>query len=96
MAEHNAPDQEQLQVDLKILCNTVATPIRLPGLPANTTVASVKSYAHNELDHRPPVERMRLIYNGRLLSNDQAELGEVFGWEQVCSMGALVTYSRVD
>lgn len=78
----NAED-ESLLIDLKILCNAVVTPIILPGLPATTTVADLKASVQNAFESRPATERMRFIYRGRILPNDEEELGNIFGVDNV-------------
>ncbi|KAF2469736.1 uncharacterized protein BDR25DRAFT_355993 [Lindgomyces ingoldianus] len=72
-------------INLKILSPSteVDGDINVPDLPASTTVSELKLRIRNEISTHPAVERMRLIYRGRVVANETDTMIDVFGMEQI-------------
>jgi hypothetical protein len=72
-------------IDLKVLSPSTAVgrDIHLPQIPASTTVADLRLKLQDAIESRPAIDRMRLIYRGRVVANDTDTLSDVFGTENV-------------
>lgn len=93
MAENlnNQPSASVL-IDLKVLSPSteVNGDLFFPGIPATTTVRELKLRIQNEIPSLPAVERMRLIYRGRVMAKETDTMFDVFGRENVCSVSLLL------
>ncbi|KAH7128283.1 hypothetical protein B0J11DRAFT_266393 [Dendryphion nanum] len=78
-------DEEQLLVNLKVLSPSteVKSDIALVDLPAATTIQELRNRIRNEIESRPAVDRMRLIYRGRVMMRDADTLIDVFGLDSI-------------
>ena len=83
-SQDTAAPPQQL-VDLKILSPSTGLEggVDFPGLLASTTIRELKRKLHDSIPFRPEVERMRLIYLGRVVANESDTLVEVFGSDKV-------------
>ncbi|KAF2651719.1 hypothetical protein K491DRAFT_696234 [Lophiostoma macrostomum CBS 122681] len=72
-------------IDLKVLSPSteVGRDIHLPQISASTTVADLRLRLKDAIASRPSIERMRLIYRGRVVANDTDTLSDVFGAENI-------------
>jgi hypothetical protein len=72
-------------INLKILSPSteVEGGIHLPDLPASTTIKELRQKIQDAAPSRPATERMRLIYRGRVVANDNDKLIDIFGVESV-------------
>lgn len=79
-----AEDDHSL-INLKILSPSteVKGDISFPQIPASTTVKELRQRIQNEIESRPAMDRMRLIYRGRVVANEMDTLNDVFGLENV-------------
>lgn len=77
--------EEPPTINLKVLSPSteVEGGIHLPGLPAATTVRELRQRIHDAAPSRPAIDRMRLIYRGRVVANDSDTLQQVFGIDNV-------------
>src|SRR5690242_16146074 len=75
----------EVLVNLKILSpsSEVESDINLVDLPAATTNQDLRQRIRNEIESRPTVDRMRLIYRGRVIMRDTDTLLDVFGLNNV-------------
>ena len=78
-------DSEEVVLNLKILSPSteVQSDITLADLPAATTIQELRERIRNEIESRPTVDRMRLIYRGRVMMRDTDTLLDVFGLTNV-------------
>lgn len=78
-------DEEPLAVNLKILSPSpeVEGGVQLPDLAASTTVRELRQRIHDAAPSRPATDRMRLIYRGRVVANDNDTLLVVFGADNI-------------
>ncbi|KAF2010843.1 hypothetical protein BU24DRAFT_454394 [Aaosphaeria arxii CBS 175.79] len=78
-------DDDVLEINLKILSPSteVKGDINLPSIAATTTISELRARLQNEIETRPAVERMRLIYRGRVVANDSDSLINIFGLENI-------------
>jgi len=76
---------EQVLIDLKVLSPSteVNGDLFFAKIPAVTTVGELKIKIRDELATRPAVERMRLIYRGRVMAKDTDSMFDVFGRDNV-------------
>jgi hypothetical protein len=72
-------------INLKILSPSteVECGVHLPNLPASTTIQELRQKIQDAAPSRPATERMRIIYRGRVVANDNDRLVDVFGRESV-------------
>ncbi|KAF2641779.1 hypothetical protein P280DRAFT_548418 [Massarina eburnea CBS 473.64] len=68
-------------VNLKVLSPSTEIDggVSFPGLRASTTIAELRQRVQDAVPSRPATERMRLIYRGRVVANDDDTLRDVFG-----------------
>ncbi|KAL1598649.1 hypothetical protein SLS60_007789 [Paraconiothyrium brasiliense] len=78
-------EEGELAVNLKILSPSaeVEGGIHLVDLPANTTIRELRQRIQDVAPSRPAIDRMRLIYRGRVVANDNDTLANVFGAENI-------------
>lgn len=78
-------DEEPLAVNLKILSPSPEFEggVQLPDLAASTTVGELRQRIHDAAPSRPTTDRMRLIYRGRVVANDNDTLLVVFGADNI-------------
>ena len=72
---------------LQVLSHSVgvAETLSFPDLPSSTTIAQLKTKIKEKATHaHADEESQRLIYQGRILSNGEQTMTEVFGAETVC------------
>ncbi|KAL6707464.1 hypothetical protein ACN47E_004034 [Coniothyrium glycines] len=76
---------EGATINLRILSPSteVEGGVTFPHLPASTTVQELRSRIQDAVPSKPAPERMRLIYRGRVVANDAATLGVVFGADNI-------------
>ncbi|KAH8727982.1 hypothetical protein GQ44DRAFT_676010 [Phaeosphaeriaceae sp. PMI808] len=76
---------EDLTINLKILSPSTELEggVSLPNVPATTTIKELRSLIQDAVPSKPATERMRLIYRGRVVANDQDTLGYVFGADNI-------------
>ena len=76
---------EQVLIDLKVLSPSteVNGDLFFANIPAVTTVGELKIKIRDEIATRPAVERMRLIYRGRVMATDTDSMFDVFGRDNV-------------
>jgi hypothetical protein len=72
-------------INLKILSPSteIEGGIFLPDLPVSTTIKELRQKIHDAAPSKPATNRMRLIYRGRVVANDDDKLVDVFGMEEV-------------
>lgn len=72
---------EQPTVNLRILSpsNEVEGTLVFQDLPASTTIQALRRRIQSTIGTRPDPERMRLIYRGKVVANDDSTLSTVFG-----------------
>lgn len=81
-------DAEGMTFALQVLSHSVDIPetLSFPELPVSTTIAQLKTKIKEKATHaNADEESQRLIYQGRILSNGEQTMTEVFGAETVCS-----------
>lgn len=61
----------------------VNSPVTFAQIAAATTVKELKLLIQNEISTKPTIERMRLIYRGRVVANEEDSLTNIFGLENV-------------
>lgn len=68
-------------IDVRILSPILeaTSGIELSALPVDTTLAILRQKICDIVPSHPPPERQRLIFQGRLLANDNDTLENVFG-----------------
>ncbi|KAF1914552.1 hypothetical protein BDU57DRAFT_297531 [Ampelomyces quisqualis] len=76
---------EASTINLKILSPSaeVEGGVSFADLPTTTTVQELRSRIHDAVPSKPGPERMRLIYRGRVVANEAATLGAVFGADNI-------------
>ena len=74
-------------INLKILSPSteVEGGVILPDLPASTTIKELRQKIQDAAPSKPATDRMRLIYRGRVVANDNDKLVDIFGVESVSS-----------
>lgn len=84
---------ETLAVNLKVLSPSAELEggLSLPDLPASTTVKELRSRIQDAVASRPALERMRLIYRGRVVANNADTLESVFGTENVSASSSCLS-----
>jgi hypothetical protein len=72
-------------INLKILSPSteIEGGIFLPDLPVSTTIKGLRQKIHDAAPSKPATNRMRLIYRGRVVANDDDKLADVFPVEEV-------------
>lgn len=77
--------EESSTINLKVLSpsSEVEGGVSFVDLPTTTTIKELRSRIQDAVPSKPAPERMRLIYRGRVVANETATLGEVFGTENV-------------
>ena len=88
---------EQVLIDLKVLSPSteVNGDLFFANIPEVTTVGELKIQIRDELATRPAVERMRLIYRGRVMAKDTDSMFDVFGRDNVyLSRTSYITYAK--
>lgn len=72
-------------INLKVLSPSteVGRDLSFPDIAAATTVKDLRLRIQNEIPSQPAVERMRLIYRGRVILHDADTLVDVFGLDNV-------------
>ncbi|KAJ4288520.1 hypothetical protein N0V90_011757 [Kalmusia sp. IMI 367209] len=77
--------EEAASVNLRILSPSaeVEGGVHLAGLPATTTVGELRQRIQDAVPSRPATDRMRLIYRGRVVANDDDTLEIVFGTDNI-------------
>ncbi|KAF2492166.1 hypothetical protein BU16DRAFT_542081 [Lophium mytilinum] len=80
-----APPAEQTFIDLKVLSPSteVDGDMYFKELPASTTVAQLKLKIKDLIATKPAVERMRLIYRGRVMAKESDTMTDVFGRDEI-------------
>lgn len=75
--------EEAVLIHLKVLSPSteVQSDVNLADIPASTTVRDLRLRLQNEIPSRPTTDRMRLIYRGHVVANDDDTLLNVFGLE---------------
>lgn len=81
-------------INLKVLSPSaeVEGGVTFPDIPTTTSIKELRSRIQDAVPSRPGPERMRLIYRGRVVANENDTLGTVFGVDNVrkrviiCSM----------
>lgn len=76
---------ETLRINLKVLSPSteVNGDLSFGQIPASTTVKELKLLIQNEIASHPSVDRMRLIYRGRVLATETDTMVDIFGLENV-------------
>ena len=80
-------DAEGTTFALQVLSHSVgiAETLSFPELPVSTTIAQLKTKIKEKVTHaNADEESQRLIYQGRILSDGEQTMTEVFGAETVC------------
>lgn len=80
-------DVKDTTFTLQVLSHSVgiAETLSFPELPTSTTIAQLKTKIKEKATHANANEEFqRLIYQGRILSNGEQTMTEVFGAETVC------------
>ncbi|KAF2677676.1 hypothetical protein K458DRAFT_409512 [Lentithecium fluviatile CBS 122367] len=72
-------------INLKILSPSteIEGGVFLPNLPASTTIKELRQKIQDAAPSKPATERMRLIYRGRVVANDDDKLVDIFGVESI-------------
>ncbi|KAF2756803.1 hypothetical protein EJ05DRAFT_44202 [Pseudovirgaria hyperparasitica] len=83
MANNTGAEAAQQQIDLKILTNTSHATLFYPNLPVTTTILDLKTRIQDDLSPNPALDRLRMIYLGRVLLNMQDTLLDIFGADHV-------------
>ncbi|KAF2816125.1 uncharacterized protein BDZ99DRAFT_458028 [Mytilinidion resinicola] len=80
-----AAPAEQTFIDLKVLSPSteVDGDMFFKQLPASTTVAELKLKIKDQIAAKPAVERMRLIYRGRVMAKESDTMTDVFGRDEI-------------
>ncbi|KAL9597742.1 MAG: hypothetical protein Q9219_004936 [cf. Caloplaca sp. 3 TL-2023] len=61
----------------------IPSKLTFPNVPISTTIRSLKETIQNAVIARPALPRQRLIYQGKVLTSDEATLKDVFSQEAV-------------
>lgn len=88
-ASTSGETMEEQTLDLKVLSPSSELPpagLQLDNLPISTTIGELRSRLTDAITSRPPPERQRLIYLGRVLQRDGDTLATLFGQVAVCHM----------
>lgn len=90
-----AAPAEQAFIDLKVLSPSteVDADMFFVKLPASTTVAELKLKIKDQIATKPAVERMRLIYRGRVMAKESDTMTDVFGRDEVNTVLLYVVWS---
>jgi hypothetical protein len=85
MSDSSAAAPAEAFIDLKVLSPSteVDGDMLFVKLPASTTVAELKLKIKGQIATKPAVERMRLIYRGRVMTKESDTMTDVFGREGV-------------
>lgn len=80
---------EELSLNLRILSPSteVEGGVVFPDISGATTVHDLRVRIREAFSSKPSPERMRLIYRGRVVANEDATLVNVFGADNVCEHG---------
>lgn len=72
-------------INLKVLSPSaeVEGGVTFPDIPTTTSIKELRSRIQDAVPSRPGPERMRLIYRGRVVANENDTLGTVFGVDNV-------------
>lgn len=78
-------EEQTVTINLKILSpsNEVEGGVNFADIPATTTVRELRLRIQDAVSTKPALDRMRLIYRGRVVANDADTLDIVFGTENV-------------
>lgn len=81
-----------LLINLKVLSPSteVEGGVNLPDLPARTTIKELRQKIQDAVPSKPALERMRLIYRGRVVANENDTLVDVFGLDNVSRLSLSV------
>lgn len=77
--------EEPAEINLRILSPSteVEGGVYLPALPSRTTIKDLRQKIQDAVPSRPALDRMRLIYRGRVVANETDTLVDVFGLDNV-------------
>lgn len=80
----SSDDSVQL-MDLKVISPSPDIPqdLHFDSLPISTTVQQLKEKIRDAVPSHPPVERQRLIYQGRPRANPSETMVDIFGAQAV-------------
>ena len=80
--------EEAVSVNLRILSPSteVEGGVHLADLPATTTIGELRQRIQDAAPSRPAIDRMRLIYRGRVVANDNDTLEILFGSDNVSEL----------
>ena len=83
---------ETVAVNLKVLSPSteIEGGIHLPDVPASTTVRELRLRIQEAVPSNPALDRMRLIYRGKVVANDADTLETLFGADNVRSSALAV------
>lgn len=86
--------EDALAIHLKVLSPSTEFEggIHLRELPAATTVRELRLKIQEAVSSKPAPERMRLIYRGKVVANDEATLEAVFGADNVHGPASFIVY----
>jgi hypothetical protein len=84
-AKEPGTSQDEPLLNLRVLCTNseAASPILLPPIAFSSTILDLKKTITDSIPSRPDPGRQRLIYSGKLLSNDTQTVGAVFSDDKV-------------
>lgn len=75
--------EEPATVNLKVLSPSAEGGVHFADIPTTTTIRELRQRIQDAAPSRPSPDRMRLIYRGRVVANDNDTLGNLFGSDNV-------------
>ena len=78
-----ADDKDTINLRILSPSTEVEGGVTFPDIPASTTIKELRSRIQDAVPSKPATERMRLIYRGRVVTNDADTLANIFGADSV-------------
>ncbi|KAL9593915.1 MAG: hypothetical protein Q9179_005640, partial [Wetmoreana sp. 5 TL-2023] len=83
-SDHNVSREQTIILNiLSPSTEEIPNKLSFSDIPVSTTVRALKEKIQYAVAARPPLQRQRLIYQGKVLASDQASLKDVFGQDAI-------------